>query len=128
MIGAKLGVKADVAILSTTADSTERQLPMQPSFRTRISAEHQLARDVVLRANLAIVGEQNVALFPERLPAGVDETVGGRFLLGAGGSYWLNDKVELFGDISNLLNQKYDVWSEYSAPGIELRVGARARL
>ena len=38
-------------------------------------------------------------------------------------NYKINDNFDLFAEAKNLLNQKYDIWNQYPAYGLQLRGG-----
>lgn len=126
-IGEKVSLAAEARLENAVDDETDEQLPMRPVVELRGEAAMSLTEKIGLTGRVTFQGAQNVAINPQILPAGVDLTIGPRFLLDAGATYRIAESFTLFAEITNLLVQSYDWWQGYEAPGIEVRVGGRAR-
>ena len=124
----RLHLFSELRVASATDQATDEQLPMQPKIQASGKLDFQLTDKIGLYGRLNFLGEQNVTSSITILPAGVERTLDARFLLGGGATYQLIENLGFFAEVTNLLSQNYDWWQNYEAPGIELRVGARAKL
>ncbi len=127
-IGEKIDLLGKLTFAKSVDEATDEHLPMRPSVEVRGRLDYELTDKLGLFGTLALIGEQNVTSDVAVLPDSLFQTIDAQFFLGVGGTYDLLENVSLFAEITNLLAQKYDRWQNYEAPGLELRVGARARL
>lgn len=113
-------VTGDVIFRTAVEDSTDEQLPMTPAIDVRGRLDFALSPELDIFGSLVFQSVQQTALGQ---PAFGD--IPARFLLGGGAAYRLMENLQAFAEISNLLNYKYDLWQNYSAPGLEVRGGVR---
>ena len=126
--GEKIDLLGELAFTNSVDEVTDEQLPMRPSIEAKGRIDVELTNKLGLFGTLTFLGEQNVTSNFTTLPVGVERTIKTQLLPGLGGTYSLLENVSLFAEITNLLAQEYDWWQNYEAPGLELRVGARAKL
>ena len=122
-----IALTGELTVMNAVDDATDEQLPMRPNLELRGRADVVLTEKIGLYGTLLFQNEQNVTSDFSVLPTGVDRTLETRLLFGAGATYDVLDNVQVFADVTNLLAQGYDWWQNYEAPGLELRLGARAR-
>jgi len=108
-------------IVAAKADSLNRGLPMHPTMELRGTATWRTTPDLETLASLLYLSEQRVRLVDE-------ETLGTRVLLNVAAVYNVAPQLDIFAEVSNLLGVSYDSWAKYSAPGFEVRGGARYRI
>lgn len=111
----------DLQARSSVARSTDEQLPMVPKIDFNMHATYMPDDALVFNASVRWVSEMSTTLgaTPRSIPS--------RFVVDLGALYRLGRRLELFGEATNLLAQRYRLWEGYSAPGLELRGGARLR-
>lgn len=126
-ISSRIGITGDLLVANATNDSTDEQLPMRPQLELGGRLDFGLTDRFDVFGTLRFQSEQNVASDVALLPAGAEETLESRLLLGGGGTYRVLENVQIFAEITNLLSQSYHWWQNYEAPGFELRLGARAQ-
>lgn len=122
-----LKVVGELSLLNSVDDETDEQLPMRPNLEITADLHYALTKKFGISGSLTFRNEQRIALEESPIPVGVESTIENQLLLGGGATYQLLEPLALFAEVTNLLNQGYDWWQNYQAPGIELRVGARAR-
>jgi len=122
-ISPALTVDAD-ALLRSKSDSNDNQLPMTPALDLRGRIDFALNTRINLFGSLLYQTDQRTALSDSGSTTG-QLTIPARMLLGGGASYRFLENIEAFAEISNLLGYSYDLWQNYSAPGFEIRIGAR---
>lgn len=122
----QLQFDADLFIGEAVNRTDDALLPMHPSVDLRGRAEYAITEQCSGVGTLQFQTEQRTAIAPTDLPSD-QQTIGARFLLGAGATYRVNNNFQAFAEISNLLATKYDLWYGYEAPGIELRAGVRVK-
>jgi outer membrane receptor protein involved in Fe transport len=120
----KLELNADAIFRSAEVRATGEALPMKPGVDLRGGATFHLNPEIDIFGSLLFQTEQRTVLSDTLLP-GDARTISPRFLLGAGASYRVTGNLQAFAAISNLLNYKYELWQNYSAPGFEIRGGVR---
>ncbi|MGE3800044.1 MAG: TonB-dependent receptor [Candidatus Kapaibacterium sp.] len=128
-VGEKIALFGELTIANSVDEVTDEQLPMHSTIEAEGRVNFSLTDEIHIFGTLNFVGEQNITSDFTTLPAGIERTIDPQFLLGGGAEYRLtNDpNVSLFAEVTNLLAQSYQWWQNYEAPGLELRVGARAR-
>jgi outer membrane receptor protein involved in Fe transport len=120
----QLVVTGEATFQSAVVRADGDPLPMTPWVDIRGRASFALNQEIDIFGSLQFQTEQRTVLSDMLLPSEM-RTISPRFLLGAGASYRVVRNVQAFAEISNLLNYKYDLWQNYSAPGIEVRGGVR---
>ncbi len=114
-----------VRFTGTVRPSRERggssQLPMTPIGDAGAQAEYDIAGSWTVSAAARYWSEQNI-----------DRTgstwLGATFLLDAGVTTTLVPRLVLGAGVRNLLDEEYQWWSGYPAPGIDFYLTAKARL
>ena len=114
-----LGALVEATIGSSVDEATDEQLPMTPQIDLRVRADYALTEALSLMATGRFESEQRVSL------AEGSRVLPARMLLDAGASLDISSTIGLFVEVTNLLGTSYDLWDGYSAPGLELRGGAR---
>ncbi len=120
-----IAVTGDAIFRTATVDSTSEELPMTPAVDVRGRLDFALTSQIDIFGSLTFQSQQRTVLGTGALPDDAQE-ISARFLLGGGAGYRLLPNIQLFAEISNLLNYDYELWQNYSAPGFELRGGVRA--
>lgn len=115
-----LRIDAEARIAASKVDSLNRGVPMYPTIDFRGGAYMRASNDIDVHASLAYLSEERVRLIDE-------STIGTRFLLALGGTYHVIPRLDVFAEATNVLGVAYDTWEHYSAPGFEVRAGARYR-
>jgi outer membrane receptor protein involved in Fe transport len=121
-----IAVAADIVLKSAVNTATDRQLPMVPQIDMRGRIDYTMNRKLGFFGSVTFQTAQRTALADTALPANRQE-IRARFLLGGGASYKILENLDIFGEVSNLLGYSYELWQNYSAPGLELRGGVRGR-
>ena len=119
-----MSLNADASIGTSVQRSSDRQLPMRPTLDLRGRLDYALNPELDLFASVLFQSARNTTLDTAGLPAGMSE-IDAVFALGGGAAYRIHEKVQAFAELTNLFNQSYDLWQNYSAPGLELRGGVR---
>lgn len=113
-------IDVEARIAASKIDSLNKGAPMYPTIDLCGGAFLKASNEIDLQASLAYLSEQRVRLIDET-------TIGTRLLLGLGGTYHVIPRLDIFAEVTNLLGISYDAWEHYSAPGFEVRAGARYR-
>ncbi|HVZ39331.1 MAG TPA: TonB-dependent receptor [Candidatus Kapabacteria bacterium] len=130
-VGDRLSMTADATVQSATTPGGEK-LPMTPTADLRARADYVIdpaARSFNLFASIAFQTGISASLSgaPNAIAA-ADDRLTSRVLVGCGASYQVLRNLQAFAGITNLLNYRYDLWYNYSAPGFEVRGGIRIAL
>jgi vitamin B12 transporter len=107
----------------TTKDANGDQLVRRPKHGASLSANYAFLEKKRANVNVAVVyngTQQDVAFGPLRRV-----TLHDYVLLNVGGSYRINDYVEIFARGENLLNQEYQEVFSFDTPGIAAYGGLR---
>lgn len=124
-LGDGFALGGDAVIAMAVDDSTDSALPMRPAIVLNAHAAYALSSAFDMFATLGFRSAQKVSL---ENGASAAAELGSRFVVGLGATYRVLETLEIFGEASNLLNLRYDEWHNYSAPGVEVRGGARLLL
>lgn len=127
--GEKISLQGELTLANAVDEETDEQLPMRPVIEARGRVDIALTDRLGVFGTLTFLSERNVTFDPALLPTGIEQTIDPQFLPGAGAEYRLieSPNLSLFAEVTNLLAQSYQWWQNYEAPGLELRVGGRAR-
>jgi hypothetical protein len=115
----ELGALVEAEFGSRVDEATDEQLPMTPQITVRARADYAVTPALKLTATARFESEQRASLEES------SRMLGSRLLLDAGASLDFSETIGLFVEVTNLLGASYDLWDGYSAPGLELRGGAR---
>lgn len=115
----RLGLLAEVEIRSAVDQETDEQLPMVPQIDVRVRGDYEIGEALGLFGAVRYESAQRTSLGDR------SREVDARLLLDAGATLQFSPGIALFGEVTNLLGASYDLWDGYSAPGLELRAGAR---
>ncbi|MDI6765712.1 MAG: hypothetical protein QME52_02655 [Bacteroidota bacterium] len=99
-------------IQPTYEEGKSTQLPMIPLVQVGGRAEYDFNFPLTVWSSAEFWSKQNIDL-------------DSRFLVGLGGSSDVIPRTLLSFEVSNLLNQKYEWWSGYEAPGIVFNLNAK---
>ena len=103
--------------------ATERTIPLHPLIDLRGTIGYDLGRSIDLFADIRFqsarpVGfDTSAAPNPRDLPA--------HFLVDVGGSWAVLPRLDITASVTNLLGTAWETFPGYSAPGLEVRAGAR---
>jgi outer membrane receptor protein involved in Fe transport len=114
-----MGALFEAEIRSAVDSATDEQLPMVPQIDLRLRTDLALTRSLSLFATGRYESAQRVGLERDA------REIPSRFLLDAGGSYALSPALGIFAEVTNLLGTTTQLWDGYTAPGLEIRGGAR---
>ncbi|MDR2291850.1 MAG: hypothetical protein LBE11_00035 [Prevotellaceae bacterium] len=107
----------------------------KPAFEGNLNLRYKVSYDLVITADLRTL-LQRYAINNYKawswLSSTADVTVVSRklkdvFDLSLGAEYLVTNKFSVFGNLSNVLNQKYDIYSRYQVPGFIASVGLTYR-
>ncbi len=112
----------DLVARRAVETGSDRALPMTPAIDLDGRLTWSISDALDVFGTVRFESPQEVTYLDGALLA---EELSSRFLVGGGARYRLTGPLELFAEVSNLFNQDYDLWHGYSAPGLEIRGGAR---
>ncbi|MDR0754569.1 MAG: hypothetical protein LBF04_04190 [Prevotellaceae bacterium] len=107
----------------------------KPTFEGNLNLRYKVSYDLILTADLRTLLQRyavdNYKTWSS-LSSTADTTVAHRklkdvFDLSLGAEYLVTDRFSVFGNLANVLNQKYDIYSRYQVPGFIASVGLTYR-
>ena len=128
-VGDRISLLGNLKIANAVNEATDEQLPMRPVVEAGGRVDLSFTSRLGAFGTVMFLGAQNTTSDVTTLPVGASPTLDARFLLGGGAEYQVSDDphISIFAEVSNLLTQSYESWQNYEAPGLELRLGGRAR-
>jgi hypothetical protein len=105
-------------IQPTYEENQSVQLPMIPLVQAAARGEIVLPVPMTLWLSLEYWSKQNINFSRS-------DDLGSRFLAGLGASTAIIPRTVLSAEINNLLDDQYEWWSNYGAPGITFRLNAK---
>ena len=118
----RLALTAALRVESATDRSSGAALAMHPALQLVARGAYRISDALRSWATLRYTTAQQTRAPSSTLP---ERTIGSSLLLGIGGSYAITPAFELTAEVSNLLDTRYQLWDNYSAPGLEVRGGVR---
>jgi hypothetical protein len=105
-------------IQPTYEEDQSVQLPMIPLVKTAARGEVTLPVPITMWLSLEYWSKQNINF-------NRSDDIGARFLVGLGALTTIIPRTVLSAEINNLLDDNYEWWSNYRAPGISFRLNAK---
>ncbi|MDR1551884.1 MAG: hypothetical protein LBS69_00250 [Prevotellaceae bacterium] len=105
----------------------------KPTFEGNLNLRYKISYDLVLTADLRTLLKRyavdNFFITDDMLalPTVTDRKLKDVFDLSIGAEYLITNSFSVFGNLSNVLNQKYDIYSRYQVPGFIASVGLTYR-
>ncbi len=114
----------------TYATGLNDQLPMTPLITVNAKIEYDLPKLITLWASVDSWSNQNAILSTTTtlLYSTQPTTIDGAALLNIGASTTIVPRTELSVFIHNVLDQSYDWWANYRAPGLQFSLEAKVNL
>jgi hypothetical protein len=105
-------------IQPTYEENESSQLPMIPLVKAAARGEITLSMPITFWMSLEYWSKQNISF-------NKSDDIGARILVGLGASTTVIPRTILSAEINNLLDDKYEWWKDYGAPGINFLLNAK---
>ncbi|MFC1499278.1 TonB-dependent receptor plug domain-containing protein, partial [Verrucomicrobiota bacterium] len=127
-ISDSLSIAANYTYLETEDKDTGDNLIRRPKHSGSAGANWQWTKRGMININLIYVGERDDRYYDSSMFMSLDSELSDYTLVNIATSYAVNDHLEIFGRIDNLLDEDYEEVTGYGTPGLSGYAGIKASL